>query len=396
VQEFFRYQSNQYSKKNRFEPLVTKLCKTVASLSETELTNYNLDHTISSLSVTITHLEEVSKHWCSFLEDKDLIVIYLCIGKYYEVQSSLNNAANWLKKGIEIAQNRPGINYFDIGTIWNNLGNIYESQGLYHDAEYSWKNALKLSIKFARYNENHVTGEDISIILNNLGTLYAYLGQYHKSELFLLKSLKIRQNLFENNNLYINQSLNNLACLRIYEGKLIEAENILTSISRTDNYRNSIEKISNLNNLALAYQSQDRFVKTKKCFTQALDIVKSDIYFENHLVTASLYMNVANLYILDKKHELAEDFLFKAKSISEINLEKDHPNIATIYNLLGECKFIQGKNKEAERFLLKSLSIRQQKLCPNHPDLIRSYTNLSCFYHLNGSNAKSLFYRSKM
>lgn len=395
VQQFLRYQFNQSSNKHRFEFLVTKLCETIASFSRNLLNTNNLDGTIGYLPIEIAHLKEVANHWHDFLEDKNLTIVYLYIGKYYEVQSILSEAAKWYQKGLEITQNRLGTDHFDIGTIWNNLGKIYESQGLYQSAEDSWKNALKISRKFGRYTDSNVVEEDIAIILNNLGTLYSRLGYYNKAELFLKTSLKIRQNLFEDSHLDVNQSLNNLACLRIYQERFIEAENILISLFKTDNYSNNVEKITNLNNLALAYQKQHKLSEANKCFTQALDVLNSNDYLENHLIKASLYINFASLCILTKNYKKAEFFLLTSKNISEINLEKKHPNIATIYNLLGECKFVQGKNNEAERFLLESLSIRQEKLCPDHPDLIKSYLNLSNFYYLNGNSIRGSFYQSK-
>ena len=67
-----------------------------------------------------------------------------------------------------------------------------------------------LKIRQNLFGENHM---DVADSLNNLGILYQNMGNFPKAEEFLLSALKIRQNLFGENHFLEIKSLNNLRLL---------------------------------------------------------------------------------------------------------------------------------------------------------------------------------------
>ncbi|MDE5085717.1 MAG: tetratricopeptide repeat protein, partial [Trichodesmium sp. St16_bin2-tuft] len=79
-----------------------------------------------------------------------------------------------------------------------------------------------------------------------------------------------------------------------------------------------------------------------------------------------------------------QPWLEKGKEIAERRLDKDNPDVATVYNNLAELYRAQGKYEEAEPLLLQALEINKIALPKNHPSIAISLGNLALLYESQG------------
>jgi predicted Ser/Thr protein kinase len=79
--------------------------------------------------------------------------------------------------------------------------------------------------------------------------------------------------------------------------------------------------------------------------------------------------------------EKALPLLEKARATRERGLGPDHRDTLSSKNDLALLYHVQGKNEMAESLHLEVLQSRQKKLRPNHPDILSSKNNLAAVYH---------------
>ena len=88
----------------------------------------------------------------------------------------------------------------------------------------------------------------------------------------------------------------------------------------------------------------------------------------DHPDTAMSLNNLAMLYQIQGKYLEAEPLLRRALEIYEQQLGADHPDTAMSLNNLAMLYQTQGKYLEAEPLLRRALEIYEQVLGANHPD----------------------------
>ena len=107
---------------------------------------------------------------------------------------------------------------YDAGKVWEGIifdcfGNLYVNMGNLMKAEEFFLKSLK--IRQIAFGENDI---NVSASLNNLGNLYFNTGNLIKAEDFYSKSFKIEQNILTENHSLIALSLSNLASVYCVQG----------------------------------------------------------------------------------------------------------------------------------------------------------------------------------
>jgi CHAT domain-containing protein/Tfp pilus assembly protein PilF len=158
---------------------------------------------------------------------------------------------------------------------------------------------------------------------------------------------------------------------------------------------NHPELALSLNNLAGLYQFQGRLKEAEPLFQRSLKIAETTPP-PNHFQLLVLNLDgLAGLYKLQGRLKEAEPLLQRALKILETALPPNHPDLAESLISLASLYQNQGRLKEAEPLLQRALKIQETALPPNHPDLEMGLTTLGLVYQDQGrlKEAEPLFQR---
>ncbi len=186
-------------------------------------------------------------------------------------------------------------------------------------------------------------------------------------------------------------SLDNLALLYIAQGKYVEAEPLLQralAIYEQELGTSHPDTATSLNNLALLYDTQGKYVEAEPLYQRALAIREQQLG-ARHPDTAQSLNNLAALYREQGKYAEAEPLYQRALAICEQELGTSHPDTARSLNNLALLYQNQGKYVEAEPLLQRALAIREQQLGTSHPDTAGSLSNLAGLYIAQGKYAEA-------
>jgi tetratricopeptide (TPR) repeat protein len=110
----------------------------------------------------------------------------------------------------------------------------------------------------------------------------------------------------------------------------------------------------------------------------------------DHPAVANSLNNLALLYHNQVRYVDAEPLYRRSLAIKEKALGPDHPDVAQSLNNLAALYQVQGRYSDAERVFKRSLAIREKALGPDHPDVAQSLNNLALLYQEQGRYADAL------
>ena len=126
-----------------------------------------------------------------------------------------------------------------------------------------------------------------------------------------------------------------------------------------------------------AYQQAD-YVKAEKLVKAALR--EAEKFGEQDPRFATSLNNLALLYMEQGKYVEAEPLYQRSLAIWEKALGPQHPDVATSNNNLAELYRTRGNYAQAEPLYKRSLAIREKVLGPEHPNVASSLNNLALLY----------------
>ena len=152
---------------------------------------------------------------------------------------------------------------------------------------------------------------------------------------------------------------------------------------------------TSLNNLAVLYKSQGRYLEAESLILRSLSIYEKQLGADNPSVANSLN-NLAALYRTQGRYSEAEPLYLRSLSIWEKQLGADHTLVATSLNNLALLYRTQGRYTEAEPLYLRSLSIDEKVYGADHPEIATDLNNLAMLYNVQGNyaDAKKLSQRA--
>ena len=135
-------------------------------------------------------------------------------------------------------------------------------------------------------------------------------------------------------------------------------------------------RLRTLHNLVIQYASQGRYEVAVPLCKQALDDLEKTSG-RNHPDVATMLNILALVYRDQNKFKEASVLLNEALAIREKTLGEDHPAVAATLNNLAVLYGKRGKYKEAEPLCKRALEIREKVLGPEHPDVAKQLNNLA-------------------
>ncbi|KAK5853747.1 hypothetical protein PBY51_014878 [Eleginops maclovinus] len=139
------------------------------------------------------------------------------------------------------------------------------------------------------------------------------------------------------------------------------------------------------------YASQGRYEVAVPLCKQALeDLEKTSGH--DHPDVATMLNILALVYRDQNKYKEAAHLLNDALSIREKTLGKDHPAVAATLNNLAVLYGKRGKYKEAEPLCKRALEIREKVLGKDHPDVAKQLNNLALLCQNQGKYEEVEYY----
>jgi tetratricopeptide (TPR) repeat protein len=136
---------------------------------------------------------------------------------------------------------------------------------------------------------------------------------------------------------------------------------------------------TSLNNLAVLYESQNRYAEAESMLQRSLAIKEKLYGAEDARLIISLN-NLANLSEAQKNYDQALGYRKRALEIGEKNDGKNGVDLPQLLENLGALYFVQNRFAEAEPVFQRYLSLREKALGADSPDLAPALKHLVLTY----------------
>ncbi len=318
--------------------------------------------------------------------DKDLVaVLFNRLGMVSQMQGNYQQAETFYRKAKARLRGRSEDVSWLREEIEDNIVELHRVRGNYQQAESAYRS------RSVQQKEPVAEPDRLSAAtsLNNLANLRLNQGKYHEALTLHQQVLALRKTLLGDDHPAIATSLNNLARCHYSLEQYAEAESLyLQALTIMERYLDADHPALafTFNNLGELYRTLEQYNKAEDYYKRALEI--RDKQPANPLRAHSLN-GLGMLYGQMGQHEKGAIALQQALAIQEQYLDHNHPDRATTLDNLGACKLMQGKLAEAEACCVRALAIRKRLLREKHPDLAWSLHNLAAVYHMQEKYAKA-------
>jgi len=185
-----------------------------------------------------------------------------------------------------------------------------------------------------------------------------------------------------------------LGILLIKLGRFDKAEQVFHIMFDQTMDQDAIAKIYGMYMLGMIKKGQGHYVEAIEYYEKSLEMSQKTLPAD-HPDLATLYNNIGNVYKSMGEYSKALESYEKSLEIKKKTLPADHSSLATSYNNIGAVYDSMGKYSKALEYYEKSLEIRKKTLPVNHPDLAQSCNNIGSIYDSMGEYSKALEYYEK-
>lgn len=273
----------------------------------------------------------------------NLAELHSALGRYAEAEALFRRA-------VPIREKALGPDHVDVGALLKKLADVYQLLGR-PDADTLNKRALGILEK--------ALGSDDPSVFDNVAELYASQGRYAEADVLFNRALSIRQKALGSNHPDVALSLKSLAELYRWQGRVAEVEPLyLRSLSILETVLGPDHPSvgTTLNNLALIYNSQGRYVEAEPLYLRSLNILEAALGSVHPSVGTSL-ANLAGLLESQGRYVEAESTYRRALAIREKAFGPDHPDVARALGKLGALKFGQQDWSDAVKYLTRGTDV---------------------------------------
>ncbi|VDM31079.1 unnamed protein product [Hydatigera taeniaeformis] len=160
-----------------------------------------------------------------------------------------------------------------------------------------------------------------------------------------------------------------------------------TMLSQIVNSYEIPARLRTLHNLVIQYASEGRYEVAVPLCKQALEDLENTSG-RDHPDVATMLNILALVYRDQNKYKEAAHLLNEALVIREKHLGPDHPAVAATLNNLAVLYGKRGKYTEAEPLCKRALEIREKVLGSDHPDVAKQLNNLALLCQNQGKYAE--------
>jgi tetratricopeptide (TPR) repeat protein len=212
---------------------------------------------------------------------------------------------------------------------------------------------------------------------NAEGTRLADQGRYAEAEAAFRKSLALCE---QSNCADVVALLSNTGMTLLRQDRLDEAAAMYRrALDVAGSGARSGDLAPVLNNLAGVRVAQGKFKEAEGLYRDAIQRWESQYGKDHPHVAAGLNSLAVLLQSRGRLHE-AERLLTRARAIEERRFPPDHVRIAFGYNNQAALEVKRKRYWEAEALVKKALAILEQRLPGDHPELGKTWSNLANIY----------------
>ena len=300
-----------------------------------------------------------------------------------------------------LAKSNPEVYIYQLATISNALGIIYNYTQRFTESEKMYKAALEIRKRLADANPQAYE-HDLAQSYNNLANLYSDTQRFTESEQMLKAALEIRKRLADAN-LQANEpdlaaSYINLAGLYYLTQRFTESEQmykaaleIFKRLANTNPQAYEPELAQSYNNLGVLYSDTQCFTESEQMHKAALEIRKRLANANPQAYESDLALSYNNLGILyndtqryTESEQMGKNALEIRKRLADANPQAYEPDLAQSYHNLARLYSDTQRFTESELMSKNALEVRKRLADANpqayEPKLALSYHNLAVLY----------------
>ncbi|MEZ5291740.1 MAG: serine/threonine-protein kinase [Vicinamibacterales bacterium] len=271
-------------------------------------------------------------------------------------------------------------------TLLDAIGRVYQSLGLFKDAETQLAEALALRRQI--YGEEHVK---VAESLNNLAFVLQDLGRYEEARPLFEKALDQRTRLLGPDHEETSTSLYNLASLVQRLGDYAAAEEGFRKVLELD--KRAVGEVHpfialDLNNLASVVARRGDLARAETLYRESMELNRKTVG-EDHPEFATSLANLGQLLQQKGDHEGAVAMTRQALELRIKIYGETHPHVAIAMNNLGVQLASLGRLKEAEDTLRRSLAMKIETEGPRHPSAALNMAGLGSVLAREGKLAEA-------
>ena len=284
--------------------------------------------------------------------------LFLKVGIYFTVREQYRDAQNILQQSLTLQKRILPPDIPMLADTMSALAGVYYEQGMYAQAEMTYKDALAAYEQSFGAEHPHVAS-----IFNSLGLVYWQMTRYVEGEEAFKRSLKIYQQRQDGLQTALADNLNNLALIYLYQGKYAEAAPLFEQAAILWHKHEGPLHPSTLicqSNIGVTYLRLAKYAQAEGIFTELLTHyteMERDGYPRRFDTGNALY-NLGQVYYETGKYEAAEYFYQKAVESWKTLFDPDHPRITAILNSSGRLYVQQARYDEAQTLFEHVLVIR--------------------------------------
>jgi tetratricopeptide (TPR) repeat protein len=248
------------------------------------------------------------------------------------------------------------------------LGDLYQAEGKYKEAEFVYGPALeKLEQNSPLFAET----------INNLGACYAQDAKYPEAIDCFKRAIAVSKAVNGPKSEQVSRSLSNLSVQYLTIGNYAAAEaTVQEALSiLSDGKIDTVAQVSCLDSIASIYLDEGKDCEAERLSKQALDKAE-EILAPDDLWVGMALLQLAAVYKNQEQYEAAGDLLKRAIIICQKDKSREI-QLADALNQLASLMIAQGKYDEARKACEQSQEIRERLLGTTHILIAKNLENLA-------------------
>lgn len=317
----------------------------------------------------------------SIVDDEKSAVVWVNLGCTLLQSGQLLEAEKELKQAYVLLEMRPSLDERLMGSVMNNLGDVYESihsntgeESMLNQAEEAYRKAYELTKKV----DGDRSGK-MAIRLGNLASILAKRGKWEEALLMAAESIGMYEEFDGKTHTRTLQALRWYGEMNIKAGNIKKGEEILKqALDRTKSVWGDVhENVAAVySSLGDAYIHLGQYSEAEFCYERTTGIYERSVGKTHEWTVVSYFM-------LGKIRDLKEDYAGAAAyfehvlSLAEKSLGKEHADYALAVSALAHSLIMDGQMKMAEQRLNQYISFVEKKFGKDSPIVAGALTRLA-------------------
>ena len=347
-----------------------------------KLANENLNNSSDDYTMVLHDIADLYKHLTEFNKALDLYLeilnIYKQLNNDQEIANTYNNLCwigngkasldheitlNYCSQAITLQKKMHGENHERLVEPLHNMGIYFMNQSKYFESIEYIQKALSLEISKNKREDK------LADIYHNLAVSYSWLGNFVNAEQFFLKSLKIKEKIYDQKNIKLAITYSSLGVLYANQKKydLADKYNLKGLEIRKKVYGNlHLETIKSQTNSAYYFSVRGDHEKCISLLNEIKDPAISKYGLYQSFEIQNIFAALAHCHKAAANYKKADEYALRAKNIAEKIFDPLDSLIGDSYNQLSEINVALEKYELALSYQLTAAKLDSERNIRNY------------------------------